>query len=72
VIRFLEDWKATTFTYSGSILALWHSQQVTADWSNAYYIPPTRTWSYDTLFSTTPPPGTPQGVIIVRGRWSQS
>jgi len=37
LVRFLEDWsgtdpltgKARTFTYSGSLLALWHSQQVT-------------------------------------------
>ncbi len=73
VIRFLENWSGKTFTYKGSIVALWHSQQATANWQNTgvYYNAPSRAWSYDTSFNTTPPPGTPQGVIMSKGRWYQ-
>jgi len=76
-IRFLEDWNGQPFTYRGSIVDLWHSQQAVGNWRCCgtgginYYTPPTRIWSYDTLFNTTPPPGTPQGVLIVRGPWTQ-
>jgi hypothetical protein len=60
------------------MVALWHSQQVTGAWrccgatSNYYYAPPTRVWSYDTLFDTSDPPGTPSGVVMQKGRWSRS
>lgn len=72
-IRFLEDWSGQTFTYAGSIVDLWHSQQVTAPWQNTgiYYNAPIRTWSYDPLFDTTPPPGTPLGIVILKGPWAQ-
>jgi len=78
LVRFLEDWRNTTFTYDGSLLALWHSQQVTGAFrccgttSLYYYAPPNRVWGYDTLFDTTQPPGTPMGVIMTKGSWSQS
>jgi Tfp pilus assembly protein PilX len=73
VIRFLEDWSGTTFTYAGSIVSLWHSQQATGNWKSpgAYYNPPVRAWSYDTLFNTKPPPGAPTGIIMTKGRWAQ-
>ena len=72
-IRFLENWGSKNFNYSGSIIALWHSQQAIAQWACCnYYSPPIRHWSYDTLFSTTPPPGTPQGILMLKLRWSQS
>jgi hypothetical protein len=73
VIRFLENWSGQTFTYKGSIIALWHSQQATGNWQNTgvYYNAPNRAWSYDTSFNTTPPPGTPQGIIMSKGRWYQ-
>ena len=76
-IRFLEDWNGQNLTYRGSIVDLWHSQQATGSWrccgtgGTNYYSPPTRIWSYDTLFNTNPPPGTPQGVLILRGPWAQ-
>ncbi len=76
-IRFLEDWNGNTFTYGGSIIDLWHSQQAVGQWQccgsggTQYYTAPQRIWSYDTLFNTTPPPGTPQGTLILRGAWSQ-
>ncbi len=73
-IRLLENWSGQTFTYSGSIVDLWHSMQVTAPWQNTgvYYNAPIRNWSYDTLFNTNPPPGTPRGVVMARGQWSQN
>jgi len=78
LVRHLEDWTNQSFTYSGSLVALWHSQQVTGAWrccgatSNFYYAPPNRVWSYDTLFDTSDPPGTPSGVVMQKGRWSRS
>jgi hypothetical protein len=73
-IRLLENWSGQSFTYSGSIVDLWHSMQVTAPWQNTgvYYNAPIRNWSYDTLFNTTPPPGTPRGIVMTRGQWSQN
>jgi hypothetical protein len=77
LIRFLEDWNGVDFTYNGSLVALWHSQQATkwfrccGDGDDYYYNPPNRIWSYDTLFDTNQPPGAPMGIIYIRGQWSQ-
>ncbi len=63
--------------YTGSLVALWHSQQATEAWrccgdaGDNYYRPPNRNWAYDTLFNTNPPPGTPMGIIMTRGQWSE-
>jgi len=77
LIRFLEDWGGKELKYKGSIVALWHSQQATAPWRccnvndpNHYYRPPKRNWGYDTQFDTNPPPGTPMGILQMRGQWS--
>lgn len=77
LIRFLEDWNGVDLTYNGSLVSLWHSMQATAPWrccgdsGDNYYRPPNRNWAYDPLFNTDPPPGTPMGIIITRGPWSQ-
>jgi len=77
LIRFLEDWNGVDFTYSGSLVALWHSQNATewfrccGDGGDLYYTPPNRIWSYETLFNTKQPPGAPMGIIYTRGQWSQ-
>ena len=83
IIRFLEDWRAgapkptsnTSLTYNGSLVSLWHSQQAKAAFNRPdgkdYRTPPNRWWSYDTLFDTQLPPGTPMGIIITRGQWSE-
>ena len=77
-IRFLEDWTGQKLAYRGSIIDLWHSMQATAAWrccgsgAGQYYSPPIRDWGYDTLFSSSPPPGTPRGILIIKGPWSQS
>ena len=72
------------FNYNGSLVALWHSEQATKPWRccggnpngvspdfEQYYNPPKRDWKYDTLFNTAPPPGTPMGIITMRGQWSE-
>ncbi|MBI3637091.1 MAG: hypothetical protein HY216_12920 [Candidatus Rokubacteria bacterium] len=72
LIRFLEDWSGGKYLhYKGSLVALWHSQQATGPWNGTYYSPPRRDWAYDTLFDTSPPPGTPSGVLTQRGPWSR-
>jgi hypothetical protein len=71
-IRFLEDWTNQTFIYQGALVNLWHSQQARGPWTyGQYYTSPTRVWSYDTMFNTSPPPGTPMGVLMLRGPWAQ-
>ncbi len=77
-IRFLEDWGGKTFTYRGSIVGLWHTQQATEDHrccgdsGDNYYNAPNRDWGYDTLFDTAQPPGTPKGVLgLTRVAWSE-
>lgn len=60
-----------------AIIALWHSQKATewfrccGDDDGHYYRPPNRIWAYDPLFNTNPPPGTPMGIITLRGQWSE-
>ena len=76
-IRFLEDWTGQTINYMGSLVELWHSQQASGAWRSPgngpgqFYDAPARNWAYDTSFNTTPPPGTPMGVILVKGQWSR-
>jgi hypothetical protein len=78
VIRFLENWKGKTFTYNGAIIALWHSQQATGSWrccgdsGDNYYRPPNRNWAYDPIFNTSLAPGTPMGILTMKGRWYQT
>ncbi len=81
IVRLLEDWRdggkwpnsTHTLTLNGSIVSLWHSQLATAGFKSGktYRTPPNRPWSYDTLFDTQLPPGTPMGIIMTRGQWSQ-
>ena len=75
LIRFLEVWTDVDFTYSGSLIALWHSQVATAEFRmneyDTFFKPPNRLWSYESLFDTNPPPGTPMGIIVTRGQWSE-
>ena len=68
--RFLEDWSGQTFTYYGSMVELYKSQQSTGYWGNDnVYDPPNRNWHFDTLFYTSPPPGTLKIVTYVKSRW---
>ena len=68
--RFLEDWGGQTFTYYGSMVELYKSQQSVGFWGrDNVYNPPLRNWHFDTLFYTKPPPGSLQIVTYVKQRW---
>jgi hypothetical protein len=70
--RFLEDWSAATFTYYGSMVELYASQQATGIWgSGNVYNPPTRNWHYDNNFQVRPPPGSIMVVDYIKGQWYQ-
>jgi hypothetical protein len=70
--RFLEQWDGKTFTYRGSMIDLWFSQQATGNWSYGnYYTAPTRDWAFDTalLNPANLPPGTPVVNIVQNVSW---
>jgi len=71
--RFLEVWTGKDFTWSGSAVNLWYSQQANANWSGAYYSPPIRNWSYDTDLDNPAnhPPETPTVRVFQRTGWKQ-
>jgi len=70
--RFLEKWDGKSFTYRGSMIDLWFSQQATGNWSyGSYYTAPTRDWAFDTalLNPANLPPGTPVVNIVQNVSW---
>jgi len=73
--RFLEYWTGRTFTYRGSLIDLWQSQQATARWiyGSPIYTAPNRVWSYDTDFNNPAnlPPGTPKVRSLARAQWAR-
>jgi len=70
--RFLEDWSGRSCTYFGSMVELFQSRTFTGKWwTGDIYSPPNRRWNYDTMFSSTPPPGSVDAVVIVRGTWAR-
>lgn len=69
--RFMESWgTGNTFTYNGSMVELFQSKQNVGKWgSSNVYDPPRRQWAFDTLFYTSPPPGTLTLVSYNKERW---
>ncbi len=74
--RLLENWSegfSATFTFNGSLVALFPSRYATGFWnsSGTYYTTPVRKWSFDVNFINWNklPPGTPLLQKLVRGRW---
>jgi hypothetical protein len=70
--RFLENWDGKSFTYRGSMIDLWFSQQATGLWSyGSYYTAPTRDWAFDVdlLNPANLPPGTPLVNIVQNLSW---
>jgi hypothetical protein len=69
--RFMESWgTGNTFTYNGSMVELFLSRQNIGKWgSSNVYDPPRRQWAFDTLFYTSPPPGTLTLVSYNKQRW---
>lgn len=73
--RFLEKWTGVTFTFTGSMVNLWNSQQAAAPWaSDTYCKAPIRQWSYDTALDdpANHPPGTLRVRVFQRTRWQQT
>ncbi len=71
--RFLENWSAKDFTYYGSMIELYDSQQSTGVWGKKnVYTPPNRKWYFDTNFKLNRPPGAAflETYSYTKGRWS--
>ncbi|MGB8167014.1 MAG: hypothetical protein WCF18_05945 [Chthoniobacteraceae bacterium] len=70
--RFLESWTGKTCTYYGSMVELFQSQIFTGKWDTGnIYAPPKRCWNYDTIFNSTPPPGSVDAITTSRGPWAR-
>jgi hypothetical protein len=68
--RFLEDWSNKSFTYYGSMIQLYQSEQAIGHWgSSNVYSPPNRAWYFDTNFVSSPPPGLLASFNYRRSRW---
>jgi hypothetical protein len=68
--RFLENWSNKNFTYDGSMIQLYKSQQAIGRWGSAnVYSPPKRAWYFDTNFVANPPPGLLASFNYRRSRW---
>lgn len=78
-VRFLEDWSKSGgqhFTYYGSMVQLYKSQQATGVWQSpggsSTYKSPTRHWYYDKNFGSGSPPGNLQvAAYLQQQRWYQ-
>ncbi len=72
--RFLEKWAGKTFTWSGSGICLWDSEQADQLWSSVYFDDPIRNWTFDMDLDDVinHPPETPIVRIYQRTGWKQS
>lgn len=71
--RFLENWSGRDFTYYGSMIELFQSQEATGVWGKSnVYSAPNRKWYFDNNFRLNPPPGAGAFVTYTyfKGRWS--
>jgi len=73
--RFLETWgSANTFTYNGSMVAMFGSRYATNAWGQSnVYGPPARNWTYDRNFNDPAklPPSTPSVSTLIRSHWAR-
>ena len=70
--RFLENWGGRTFTYNGSMVAMYNSLTATSPWGGAdVYSPPARNWAFDQNYidATKLPPGTPEVRAVIKSSW---
>lgn len=68
--RFLEDWGGVNFTYYGSIVCLYDSEQAKGIWGKSnVYNAPARQWYFDTMLRQRPPPGTLTTTNFLKARW---
>jgi len=70
--RLLERWQGQTLRGSGSRICLWESQKARGWWGKAsVYDPPTRVWSWDSMYGgMSGPPGAPHVYHVVRRNWN--
>jgi hypothetical protein len=76
LVRFLERWTNETFTFTGSEISTWESEEVSSELAccgnGGAYEPPTRVWSFDTSFlNALLPPGTPVAYTTTSVVWYQ-
>ncbi|HEX7400834.1 MAG TPA: PilX N-terminal domain-containing pilus assembly protein [candidate division Zixibacteria bacterium] len=73
--RFLETWSGKTFTYRGSMVDLWFSEQATGAWvyGSPQYEAPNRDWAFDLAFldPNNLPPGVPHINTVLKVSWVQ-
>jgi hypothetical protein len=72
--RFLEDWNNKSFTYYGSMVELFNSQQAIGPWNGtgSVYKAPNLHWYYDTNFQDGSPPGKLSiAAYLQQQRWYQ-
>jgi len=73
--RFLEKWSGKTFTYRGSMVDLWYSEQATGAWKygSPQYTAPNRNWAFDPDFldPSNLPPGVPMINTVLVVSWLQ-
>ena len=68
--RFMENWTAVTFSYSGSLVCMWECRKWIGRWRGwPVYRPPDRVWSWDPNLASNPPPGMPKVYQVVRRHW---
>ncbi len=74
-LRYVENWGPATLHYQGSLVSLYTSQYATGIFKccTVVYSPPTRDYSFDTLFlnPTNLPPGTPMFQDVVNLSYRQ-
>ncbi len=72
IIRFLESWSGVTFTYKGSTIVLYNSENSTGLFNvSGIYAAPIRAYSFDTDFkgANYAIPGFPSAYTIVKSKW---
>lgn len=70
--RFLESWSGKACTYYGSMVELFQSKVYTGKWDlGNIYSAPSRRWNFDTMFTTSSPPGSLSLIVYSRGSWSK-
>jgi hypothetical protein len=71
-LRLLEDWTERVFTFSGSVVVLYPSEQADEPWStdSSIYDPPVRRWTFDPAYLEPDYlPWTPVVCALVRADW---
>lgn len=75
-LRYLENWGGQQLFYDGSLVSMYYSEYNTGTFKccNVVYSPPTRNYSFDTLFLNPAnlPPGTPMFQDVVNLSYHQN